>query len=124
MLISYKIIGRNIRAARKTIGLTQEQVAHQLGISLLHYGRLERGERPASLEQLAAISIALNTPLAQLLSGCCEGETFGVAPDEQSKSLGEEVTRLADGCSDYAKALMLSLCRTVAEQDCKSIFKK
>ena len=56
MLVSYKTIGQNIRAARKAAGLTQEQVAERLRMSQLHFGRLERGERPASLEQLAQVA--------------------------------------------------------------------
>ena len=47
MIVSYKTIGQNIRAARKAAGLTQEQIAEQLRMSQLHFGRLERGERPA-----------------------------------------------------------------------------
>ena len=56
MIVSYKTIGQNIRAARKEAGLTQEQIAERLKMSQLHFGRLERGERPASLEQIALIA--------------------------------------------------------------------
>ena len=119
MLISYKTIGRNIRAARKVICQTQEQVAKQLGISLLHYGRLERGERPASLEQLAAISMTLGASLPALLSGCIEGESFGAQTGQSALTLGESVARIADGCSQNAQELMLALCQTVAAQDKK-----
>ena len=49
MRVSYKTIGRNIRSARLDANLTQEQTAEKLKISQLHFGRLERGERPASL---------------------------------------------------------------------------
>ena len=123
MLISYKTIGRNIRTARKTRSLTQEQTAELMKISVLHYGRLERGERPASLEQLAHAALVLNTPLAQLLSGCIEGESFGSAPSQQALTLGEQITRIADGCSPEAHQLILALCQTVAEHDRRSEFK-
>ena len=33
MPISYKVIGRHIRDARKSAGLTQEAAANQLGLS-------------------------------------------------------------------------------------------
>ena len=117
MLVSYKAIGRNIRAARKKLSLTQEQTAERLKISPLHYGRLERGERPASLEQLANVSIVLNTPLAQLLSNCVEGESFGVAPENSAQTLGEAIAHVASGCSKETQTLMLSLCESVAEYD-------
>ncbi|MBR5226147.1 MAG: helix-turn-helix transcriptional regulator [Clostridia bacterium] len=120
MLISYKTIGRNIRAARKALALTQEQAASLLDISLLHYGRLERGERPASLEQLALISIALKTTLPALLSGCIEGENFGAQVGQEALSLGETIAAIADGCSRESQELMVELCRTVSVQDKKT----
>ena len=120
MLISYKTIGRNIRSARKALHLTQEQAAGLLGISLLHYGRLERGERPASLEQLAALSLALKTTLPALLSGCIEGESFGAQVGQEALTLGETIAAIADGCSPKAQELMIELCKTVAAQDKKT----
>ena len=45
MPISYKVIGRHIRDARKSAGLTQEAAANQLGLSPEHYGKVERGDR-------------------------------------------------------------------------------
>ena len=57
MLVSYKTIGLNIRSARREAGLTQEQIAERLRMSQLHFGRLERGERPASLEQIAQVAL-------------------------------------------------------------------
>ena len=43
MLVSFKAIGRNIRAARTALDITQEEAADRLKISQLHFGRLERG---------------------------------------------------------------------------------
>lgn len=70
MKISFAIIGQNIRKARKTAHLTQEQVAENAHLSTVQYGRIERGEKQVSLTQLAQISTALHTSLASLLSGC------------------------------------------------------
>lgn len=63
MEIKMSVIGKNIRKARKAAGLTQAQTAERIGISPLHYSRLERGERSVSLKQLALISDALNTEI-------------------------------------------------------------
>ena len=123
MLISYKTIGRNIRAARKDKNLTQEQTAELMKISVLHYGRLERGERPASLEQLANVALVLNSSLSQLLSGCVEGERFGAPPSAQARTTSEQAAQVIDGCSIEAQELILSLIRTVAEHDRKNEFK-
>lgn len=117
MIISYKTIGLNIRAARKEATLTQEQMAEKLKMSQLHFGRLERGERPASLEQLAQIAQALRVPLAALLNGCVVEEDFAAKPDDSAQALGTAVAKLASGCSPKARALMRTLCQAVASSD-------
>lgn len=117
MIVSYKTIGLNIRAARREAGLTQEQVAEQLKMSQLHFGRLERGERPASLEQIAQIAQALHVPLAVLLNGCVIDEDFSARPDESAQALGKAIARIASGCSPKARSLMRTLCQAVAASD-------
>ena len=69
MVVSFKAIGRNIRAARTALDITQEEAADRLKISQLHFGRLERGERPISLEMLAQIASVLDVSLSALLNG-------------------------------------------------------
>ncbi|MGN0990840.1 MAG: helix-turn-helix domain-containing protein [Candidatus Ventricola sp.] len=117
MIVSYKTIGQNIRAARKEAGLTQEQIAERLKMSQLHFGRLERGERPASLEQIALIAQTLRVPLASLLNGCVMEEDFATAPDDSAQALGKSVARLASGCSTRSRRLMHTLCQAVASSE-------
>ena len=117
MIVSYKTIGQNIRAARKHIGLTQEQIAEQLKMSQLHFGRLERGERPASLEQIAHIAQTLHVPLASLLNGCVMEENFAPAPDDSAQALGEAVALLASGCTVQTRKLMYTLCQAVVASE-------
>lgn len=117
MIVSYRTIGQNIRAARKEIGLTQEQMAECLRMSQLHFGRLERGERPASLEQLALIAKTLHVPLASLLNGCVVEEDFSCAPDDSAQALGNSIARLASGCSGKSLRLMHTLCQAVAQSE-------
>ena len=88
MLVSFKAIGRNIRAARTALDITQEEAADRLKISQLHFGRLERGERPISLEMLAQIASVLDVSLSALLNGCMIGEDFSQRPSRGSESLG------------------------------------
>jgi len=68
MKISYKAIGSNIRKARKAQRLTQEKTAELLGISALHYGRLERGDQKISLEQVAHIADVLEVFFDDLIN--------------------------------------------------------
>lgn len=93
--VSFRIIGRNIQRQRKAHGLTQSQAAERLGISMLHYGRLERGERPASLDQLAQIAQLYGVPLHVLLDGSVliEGQ-LDRALSAQMEALPEADVRL------------------------------
>ena len=117
MHVSFKAIGRNIRAARTELGITQEEAAERLKISQLHFGRLERGERPASLEMLAQIAEAFGVSLSSLLNGCIIGEGFEQRPSTGPESLGQNIALIANGCSVKAQRLMLDLCRDVAVSD-------
>lgn len=117
MHISFKAIGRNIRAARSELGITQEEAADRLKISQLHFGRLERGERPISLEMLAQIAEAFGVSLSSLLNGCLIGEDFAQRPNGGPESLGQNIALIANGCSSKAQRLMLELCRDVAQSD-------
>lgn len=117
MLVSYRTIGLNIREARKEAGLTQEQIAEKLKMSQLHFGRLERGERPASLEQLAQIALTLDVSLASLLNGCVVEESFVTPPDDSAQALGKSIAKLSSGCTSKARRLMFTLCQAVAASD-------
>ena len=108
MLVSFKAIGRNIRAARTALDITQEEAADRLKISQLHFGRLERGERPISLEMLAQIASVLDVSLSALLNGCMIGEDFSQRPSRGSESLGQSVAAIANGCSSASQRLMLA----------------
>ena len=117
MIVSYKTIGNNIRSARKEANLTQEQIAEKLKMSQLHFGRLERGERPASLEQIAQIASVLHVPLASLLNGCAMEESFATQPDDNAQALGKSISKLANGCSGKTRRLMYALCLAAAENE-------
>ncbi len=67
MYVSHTTIGQNIKNARRKANLSQEEIAELMQISPLHYGRLERGERPISLEMLAQLASALNCSVPSLL---------------------------------------------------------
>ena len=114
MLVSYRVIGRNIREARRNKGLTQADVAESLGISLLHYGRLERGDRRAALEQIAAIAHTLEISVSSLLEGCVE--TLH-AECSASKTIGTEIESIAAGCKKQTRETMVEVCRILARAD-------
>jgi len=113
--VSFAVIGKNIRQARKRSGITQEKFADLIGISVLHYGRLERGERSVSLTQLGKIAGLLNTSIEDLLSGCTDALP-GEVP-KKKENLGLIIQSLSSGCSERACALMLDVCLAIASND-------
>ena len=116
MKVSYTAIGRNIRAVRSKAGLTQAQMAERLGMSVLHYGCLERGNRNISLDQLAAISVILQVPIVELLRGMST-EAVLIPFPVHSDGIGTIIDFLCAGCSDRARGLMLDVCTLIAQQD-------
>lgn len=56
MSIEYKVIGRNIRSARKAKKMTQEAVAEAIDMSPQHFGKVERGDRTINLQRLGQLS--------------------------------------------------------------------
>lgn len=68
MNIDYKLIGERIRRTRKVQGMTQEQLAEQLNVSIGYVSQVERGITKISLDLLGAISSILNCDVAFLIS--------------------------------------------------------
>jgi transcriptional regulator with XRE-family HTH domain len=58
-----------MRSARKRLGISQEEAAHRLGVSLRTYARWERGESMGFIGHLDEIAPVLNTTEADLLGG-------------------------------------------------------
>ena len=66
MKVSYATIGQNVRRAREAAGLSLEGMAGRVRFSPTHLMRVEAGERPVSLEELAALCDVLDVLPAQL----------------------------------------------------------
>ena len=110
MYVSYKVIGRHIRDARKAKGLTQEQFAERLDMSALHYGRLERGDRPASLEQIARIADDLGISTLSLLSGSLTHEPLFADPTADSIAFVERLSRMTSACTAQELETLEEIC--------------
>ena len=68
MNIDYKLIGERIQLARKSKGITQENMAERLNVSIGYVSQVERGITKISLDLLAAISSILETDIAGFVS--------------------------------------------------------
>ena len=117
MAVSYKIIGRHIRTARKTNNLTQEQVAEAMKFSVAHYGRLERGEREINMERLSQLSILLHTPIEHLVEGCVTDAPVFQSENTQGNPFLKQMEQYAQFCREDTLQRMLKVCSVLAEED-------
>lgn len=62
-----QVVGRNLRARRQALGLTQEEFAHAIGVHRTYLGDVERGERNISLRRLERIAQELKIEARTLL---------------------------------------------------------
>ena len=62
-------LGRRIRAARKALGLSQEELAYESDIDRSYIGGVERGERNITFKVLCKIADALRCDVAALTKG-------------------------------------------------------
>lgn len=63
-------IGERIRAKRKAVGLTQEEVARRTNLTLKAFGDLERGDvRDPHVSSLTSVARALGVGVVDLLEG-------------------------------------------------------
>jgi transcriptional regulator with XRE-family HTH domain len=76
-----KTLGRNIRRTRQAQGLTQENVAADLGCSLNTYTKVERGETNVPFTRLIQIAKYLNVNVAELVRETGEPDIRNIAAE-------------------------------------------
>jgi transcriptional regulator with XRE-family HTH domain len=69
-----KIVGKNIRALREKMGLSQDVFAEACDVHRTYIGSVERGERNITLETLARIAKAAKTTPVELLKAKMRGK--------------------------------------------------
>lgn len=60
-------VARNVRAKRKAVGLSQEELAHEAGVDRTYVSQVERELRNLTISVLARIAKALKTSPDKLL---------------------------------------------------------
>lgn len=69
MILMRQVVGEELRRRRNEQGRTLRDVSRDAQVSLGYLSELERGQKEASSELLAAVCNALDTPLSSLLAG-------------------------------------------------------
>ncbi len=72
--MKYEIIGKNIRKHRELLGLTQKQLAEQLGISSARLSNWESGINRPDVDMLAKLCGILNISANTLLALDCSSD--------------------------------------------------
>ena len=67
--MDYASIGSRVRQRRKTLKLSQVELARMVSVSASFIGHIERAEKTPSLDTMARLSAALNVPLDWLVLG-------------------------------------------------------
>lgn len=62
-------VGRNIKAQRKRRDLTQEGLAHRIGMHPVEVGRAERGTRDMRVSTVVKLARGLDVPPMELFKG-------------------------------------------------------
>ena len=112
--ISYKILGQNMKKIRIAAGLTQQKTAELIGISQLHYGRLERGERRTSIEHIEGIAKALSVSAEDLFIGCFDLHREPNFEHEDITELVNEFAFLLLNCTPPERKLCFDICQRIS----------
>lgn len=95
--MNYFEIGQRIRKFRKAGGLSQDQLAEKIGISITHMSHIETGNTKLSLPVLVSIAEALEVRTDDLL--------YDSARTGRVKLIEELASELEDCGTDELKAL-------------------
>lgn len=97
----YRLAGIRIKAERKRLGLSQEELAQKAEISANFLGHIERGTKRISLKTVENIARALEIPISTLFSMVRKYKTT-----EKDKSLKQLFSLIKDRSPDDKKNMV------------------
>lgn len=106
-MIDYYAIGQRIRQIRKARGLSQDQLAEQVGISTVHVSHIENANTKLSLPVFVRLTEVLQVPADELL-------LQGAAPVRRQQA-EEDILRLLEGCDLRQLQILQDVLRAVKE---------
>lgn len=106
----------NIRRIRKSRKLTQEDMAHKLGISLTAYRDLERGNTSVMNGNVMRIASLLDTSTEEIVLGYRPSQMAGEALEDVREEYNTRVTTLERRVADLEK-LVESLKETIESKN-------
>ena len=109
-------IKNNIRRIRKARKITQEEMAHRLGISVTAYRDFEKGGTSIVNGNVMKLANLLETSTEELVLGYRPSQIEGEVLEDVHKEYGSRITTLNKRISDLEK-LVESLQETIASKN-------
>ena len=122
-------VGARIRMRRRFLGISQQSLAAQLGITFQQVQKYERGANRVSASKLYEVACALNTPVTYFFEGLADplagtGEPKQVQAMEQSIGAFLQSSEGVELASMFARVdrprtrrMILDLVRTLADEE-------
>lgn len=105
-MIDYKLIGKRIKQARETRGLTQEKVAESAEITIVYLSKIENGKVRPTLEVLDRVCTAIELDFGRLFSNTSQ---------ESQNYQMEPIAKLFRECAPRVKPIALALMEDLAK---------
>ena|SRR5919202_5021487 len=86
------LVGARIRLRRQTIGMTQTELAEQIGVTFQQVQKYELGTNRVGASRLAAIAAALRVPVAFFFEELRPSEDVEIARDALMNALRDRTT--------------------------------
>lgn len=102
--VDFKLIGQRIREARAKKGWSQEKLSETIDVATAYLSRVERGGTAINLKRLGQISIALDVPMEELITGVVK---------EDYRYLNKEFDDLLKQCSKDKQRLIYNIAKIV-----------
>ena len=106
-MAGFESVGDRVRARRELLGMSQQEIAEKMSLSVVGYGHYERGRTEFTASQLKALARLLDAPVSYLVGeqsdeGFQDEEAakhyYGLAPP--MKQTAKEMLRLLYEQSD------------------------
>lgn len=106
MALDYVIIGERLKKARLSKGLTQEDLAEALDLSVAFLSRVERGNTHINLTRLSQICSILELS---------EGEILNGTSSKSSNYMQSDFASSLKKCSPEKQKLIYNVAKVIAE---------
>ena len=100
MAVDYKLIGERLKKARLEKGMTQDNLAESLNVSIAYLSRIETGTTKVNLKRLSEICNLLS------ISG---------ASDDSENYLNNDLSNLLKNCSPEKQRLIYRIANIISE---------